>query len=564
MTTIGLGFTLSANATKLASGADAASAALTKIGKSAQQTARDVSMLKTIEIGRLMGSGLSMASSAFSSVANSLSGYVASTTNALDATQDLSERIGVGVEALQSLQMAAKLSGVEDITGAMQKLAVNIGKAAESGAVEDFAKLGLEFDKLVAMAPEEQFREVAKAISALPTEAQRAAAAVSIFGKSGVELLPLFGKNVADVEARMRRLGAVVSQTGVENVAGMNDALDLVRKTIGGIIGQVVGNLAPAVSSVAEEFLSFVESFNGGGGNGLADAITRALFSGAEALASVFDRFTSQFGDWIGSFNSFDATLADTSSTFASVADAFTAVGETMQYVFNIFEVTGNNLAVGLGKVVENIGWAFGNDTAEQFGKIMAEEAAAKLEKNIAEMNAAKAAAGAAATDALLGRAPGAPQGPGAAARGVAAARAAFDNRNSPEVQQQRALQKMGADFARKAAADKAEWDRKMAEKAKLAEEQRVRDEKGAEKLQGATEFKREARRALGMRASEALKVGDVRSSEGMATFMALASGREDPAIEQYRESNTKLQRIIDELRAQNVSPAVILGGAEG
>lgn len=561
MSTIALGFTLSANSAGLASGAAEASAALDKIGKAAKRTARDVSVLKTVEIGRLMGSGLSMAANAFGSAANSLSGYVAGTTNALDATQDLSERIGVGVEALQSLQMAAKLSGVEDVSGAMQKLAVNIGKAAESGATEDFTRLGIEFGKLSAMAPEEQFREVARAISVLPTEAQRAAAAVGIFGKSGVELLPLFGKNLDEVEAKMRRLGAVVSQTGVENIAGMNDGLDMVSKTVGGIIGQVVGNLAPAVTSVAEEFLSFVESWNGVGGTGLADAITGALFDGAAALADVFDRFADYFGGWIGSMDGFGKTVADTSSTFAGVADTFTAVGETLRYVFNIFQVVGNNISQGLGKFIETAGWLFSNETAEQFGKDMAAAAGADLEKNKAEMEAAKANATQAGTDAILGRAGGPAGAQGAAARGVAAARAAYDARNDPQERVKREFDAINRDFARKAAVAKAELDKKLADK---AEERQKAVGEGAKKISAASQFIAENNEALGKKSSQALKVGDIRSSEGIASYMALATGREDPAIEQYRESNQKLQRIIEELRAQNSLPAMILGGAEG
>ena len=69
---------------------------------------------------------------------------------------------------------------------------------------------------------------------------------------------------------------------------------------------------------------------------------------------------------------------------------------------------------------------------------------------------------------------------------------------------------------------------------------------------------------ALSGRSNEALKVGDIRSSEGISAYMALATGREDPAVAEYRKSNEKLSAIIQELRAQNVSPAVILGGAEG
>jgi hypothetical protein len=126
----------------------------------------------------------------------------------------LAQRTGITVGALQALQMAAKLSGVDDATGALQKLTVAIGTAAESGKTEAFTKLGLDFQALQSMAPEEQFKAVQSAIAGLATPAERAAAAVSLFGKSGVELLPLlaglfpqlqtafvFGTNVRAVQA---------------------------------------------------------------------------------------------------------------------------------------------------------------------------------------------------------------------------------------------------------------------------------------------------------------------------------------------------------------------------
>jgi hypothetical protein len=82
-----------------------------------------------------------------------------------------------------ALQMAAKLSGVDDATGALQKLTVAIGNAAESGKTEAFTKLGLDFQALQSMSPEEQFKAIQTAIAGLATPAERAAAAVAIFGK---------------------------------------------------------------------------------------------------------------------------------------------------------------------------------------------------------------------------------------------------------------------------------------------------------------------------------------------------------------------------------------------
>jgi hypothetical protein len=67
---------------------------------------------------------------------------------------------------------------------------------------------------------------------------------------------------------------------------------------------------------------------------------------------------------------------------------------------------------------------------------------------------------------------------------------------------------------------------------------------------------------ALGGKSNEALKANDVRSSEGMSQFLALASGREDPAIAEYRKQTQKLDEMKAELRALNQQAVDILGAA--
>jgi hypothetical protein len=52
------------------------------------------------------------------------------------------------------------------------------------------------------------------------------------------------------------------------------------------------------LASIAEEFLSFVEAFQGfggEGGSGIADALTEGLLDFAEYMASIFDAVISQF-----------------------------------------------------------------------------------------------------------------------------------------------------------------------------------------------------------------------------------------------------------------------------
>jgi hypothetical protein len=473
---------------------------------------------------------------------------------------DLAQRTGMGVESLQALQMAAKLSGVDDATAAVQKLTVAIGNAAESGKTEAFTKLGLDFQALQAMSPEEQFRAVQQAIAALPTPAERAAAAVAIFGKSGVELLPLMNQNLAEVEERMRRLGAIVSADGVEAIGDMNDSLDMVRATFDGIIGQVVGNLAPIVTSLAEEFLAFVESFNsvnGSGGEGIANTITDALLDVADYLASVFDNA-------IAGFEGFGVTLSEVGQVFDAGFNTFAAVAEILRAGFNLFQISGNVLAMGLGKFLEGIGSWVSSDL-EQFGKDMAENAKKQADQNSREMENAASNAGAAASRAVFGQ-PANQGSTGPAGRAVSAARARMTPEAQAEREAARKAKEAEAKAAREAAAAKAKSE-------KDAEEAKKRQEEAAKKLPRLVQRPQTSRppltrlsRGVPLRlkgkSNESLKANDIRSSEGMSQFLALATGREDPALAEYRKQTQKLEELKAELRALQQQQVDILGAA--
>lgn len=87
-------------------------------------------------------------------------------------------------------------------------------------------------------------------------------------------------------------------------------------------------------------------------------------------------------------------------------------------------------------------------------------------------------------------------------------------------------------------------------------------DEKMAAKQSDIDAINAEKARALGGKSNEALKANDIRSSEGMAQFIALATGREDPAIEENRKTNAKLEEIRKELRALQQEKVEILGAA--
>jgi len=99
-------------------------------------------------------------------------------------------------------------------------------------------------------------------------------------------------------------------------------------------------------------------------------------------------------------------------------------------------------------------------------------------------------------------------------------------------------------------------------EKERIAKEAAAVDEKMAAKQGDIDAITAERAAALGGKSNEALKANDVRSSEGMAQFLALATGREDPAIAEYRKQTQKLDEIRGELRALQQEKVDILGAA--
>jgi hypothetical protein len=79
----------------------------------------------------------------------------------------------------------------------------------------------------------------------------------------------------------------------------------------------------------------------------------------------------------------------------------------------------------------------------------------------------------------------------------------------------------------------------------KTAEKIADLNEKYAERL---AEIDEERARGLSEASREPLKVGDVRTSEGASEFIRLATGREDPAIAEYRKQLAELKKIAKDI----------------
>ena len=318
MASIGLGFTLSANAQGMSSGINAGVVELQKLGYAAKKTQQDVSTLKTIELSRVFLSSVQTVAGAFNS-------FVAGSAAAVASVDDLSKRTGVSTQTLQAYQFAAEQSGVsvETFGKGVQKLGINLGEAqtGNKSAIKSFADLGLSVQELSRLSPEAAFEAVAAAIAQLPGPAQQAAAAVSLFGKSGAELVPVFAEGagyLAEMRAEAERLGLVLSKDQVQGLATLDDSIGKVSATFKAFQARVTAELAPSLIAAAESAATFIAALDV---QEVAKSAEAAIGGVVEVARAAADAFIVVF----------QATAPLASTIFPIIADTLGFIAKNLQ-----------------------------------------------------------------------------------------------------------------------------------------------------------------------------------------------------------------------------------------
>ena len=298
---------------------------LDTMGASAKKAAKDLGILKTIEIGKIGFAGISAGADIITGLGTSALQMASRVATSVDSLNDLSIRTGIALKPLQGFKLAAKLAGVdaEGFAIAVTRMAVNIGKAEPGDAfAKSLAAIGLSVTDLQGMNPEAQFSAISKAIQNIPTAAGQAAASVEIFGRAGAALSPLFQKGAASLEeltARAERLGIILKGDQVANIAAMNDGFDLVSATVDGIIGQILGDLSPVVTKMLDDMLKFVEAFQGAGGatggTAIAQAITDGILIGVKYFLEGVKSLEKVFLDFLVNLGRFGLTTLSPEQT---------------------------------------------------------------------------------------------------------------------------------------------------------------------------------------------------------------------------------------------------------
>jgi hypothetical protein len=248
-------------------------------------------------------------------------------------------KIGVPLDAFAALAEAADEVGVSQaaVTSAVQKMGVALVKAQEGSkpAAEAFEAIGLSAKELAAMAPEKAFEKIVDEIGKLPTPAERTAAALKIFGRTGKDLGPLFeagGRAIADAAAEVDLFGKALDSASGQNVIAMKNAFGDVADAFEGFKTQVVAAFSPAVTGLIEDLLKR-----------LADA------GGMVPVAMEFSKIMAvTVGTMVDGAMVFAKILMDAASNFNSLWTKIKGVG---QAAYGVTEMVGAGLVGGVGLV---------------------------------------------------------------------------------------------------------------------------------------------------------------------------------------------------------------------
>ena len=565
-TAVGLNMKMTADTSGLGRGMTRAEKLLQGIDKNARSSARSLRAIATIQIGGALLKGLS-------SVSSAIMGYVADVRQAAGAIQNFAQISNSSVAEFQRFAAAAGTVGIENekLADIFKDVNDRIGDFLQTGGgpMADFfenvaPRVGVTVDQFRKLSGPQALQLYVKTLQDANLSQQEFTFYLEAMASDTTALIPLLkngGEAFLEIANRAERLGIVLSEDQVGAIREMNGALTLVQKTFEGIIGQVTANLAPIVTAITEEFLQFVEAFEGvngaQGGNAIAQLITKTISNGLESFLNVLKALGNGLITLLDALGRVSARIAELFG-FDLRSDRQRQLEQERSVVNR--DLT--NVQRGVAQAQ-----AQGRDTTA------AQEAIDTLRARLEDLNKQIAQETGEGLAELL-RA-GLNQGIDAAiAANQRVADKLADNAAAaePVVQADVAAVEAAVAFNEKAwEAGLNEFERKFfgLDKPDVAAAvnpaiQRIADAIEASEKQRsdrASEIENSRLDNLARASTQALQVNDLRSG-GLSEVLRIASGREDPAIEEYRKQLAELRKIeqrIGDLRADKVK---IIGGA--
>ena len=260
-------------------------------------------------IGRL-GTGLAQAGKKVALFGTALAGIALGALTALtlkglaavDSMAKLAQSVGTTVDSIQALRHIAVIGGtsIETMDKSILKMTKNIGEAAQgySEATESLEILGLKATDLERMRPEDAFGAIADAMNNLSTQARKADVAQSLFGRGGLQLLPVLqggSKAVGKMTGMIKKFGLEIGDNQARMVERANDAWADTKFIFSGLGNLLAVNIAPTLEAINKIIQDMV--IRAGGMAGISDALVTAFEGVGVGILSMLGKINTAWAN---------------------------------------------------------------------------------------------------------------------------------------------------------------------------------------------------------------------------------------------------------------------------
>ena len=251
-------------------------------GMNQAQSQLDKFMKASESAGQSLGGGVNRALGAFMDLAGGganaagvLAGaFVAATTAAFgmtveagkiaEQTEQLAQKTGIAAKSLEGLSVALARNGLESgsIATAMRGLSKEIVGVSQGTAssVKLFQSMGISLET-VGKGTGATLRAIADAFQRMPDGAEKAKLAVELFGRSGLDLIPILNKGAAGLDEAMKKsaeFGLILSETERTGLTVFDDAMDDLGSALKGFAMQVGAAFAPSLTALVLAFTDVI------------------------------------------------------------------------------------------------------------------------------------------------------------------------------------------------------------------------------------------------------------------------------------------------------------------
>lgn len=267
-------------------------------------------------VGGLMGALLPVGAVA------GLTAIAKGSIDAADNLNDMSQRTGVAVESLSRFGQAAEDSGssIEGVAKGMGQLAKRITdpSSAASKALSGIGVATRDAQGKV-RSLDAVMLEISDRFAKMPDGAEKSALAMQLFGKSGVELIPMLNQGRDALE----QYQATISGDMAKSADEFNDSLNAIGRSLSGPFNEAVTALLPAITGIAEGIVGVIKAFTA-----LPEPVQSTLLviggllTALVALAPAISALIS-IGSAIAGLFAAGGALASAGSIIAGIATAF-------------------------------------------------------------------------------------------------------------------------------------------------------------------------------------------------------------------------------------------------